>query len=40
MESAAGYAAVGNFGMKILVAAGGSGEGEAVNNYYKDADLN
>ena len=32
VESAAGYAAFSNFGMKILVAGGGSGAGVAVNN--------
>jgi len=32
VESAAGYAAFSNFGMKILVAGGGSGAGIAVNN--------
>jgi len=32
VESAAGYAAFSNFGMKILVAGGGSGVGIAVNN--------
>jgi lipid-binding SYLF domain-containing protein len=35
VESAAGYAAFSNFGMKILVAGGGSGEGIAVNNKTK-----
>jgi lipid-binding SYLF domain-containing protein len=35
IESAAGYAAFSNFGMKILVAGGGSGEGVAVNNKTK-----
>ncbi len=35
VESAAGYAAFSNFGMKILVAGGGSGEGIAVNNKSK-----
>jgi len=35
VESAAGYAAFSNFGMKILVAGGGSGEGIAVNNKNK-----
>jgi lipid-binding SYLF domain-containing protein len=35
VESAAGYAAFGNFGMKILVAGGGSGKGVAVNNKTK-----
>jgi lipid-binding SYLF domain-containing protein len=32
VESAAGYAAFSNFGMKILLAGGGSGKGIAVNN--------
>jgi lipid-binding SYLF domain-containing protein len=32
IEKAAGYAAFSNFGMKILVAGGGKGEGVAVNN--------
>lgn len=35
VESAAGYAAFSNFGMKILVAGGGSGTGIAVNNKTK-----
>lgn len=35
VASAAGYAAFSNFGMKILVAGGGSGEGIAVNNKTK-----
>jgi len=35
VESAAGYAAFSNFGMKILVAGGGSGKGIAVNNKTK-----
>lgn len=35
VESAAGYAAFSNFGMKILVAGGGSGKGLAVNNKTK-----
>jgi len=35
VESAAGYAAFTNFGMKILVAGGGSGKGVAVNNRTK-----
>ena len=35
MGSAAGYAAFSNFGMKILVAGGGSGKGIAVNNKTK-----
>lgn len=35
VTSAAGYAAFSNFGMKILVAGGGSGEGVAVNNKTK-----
>jgi lipid-binding SYLF domain-containing protein len=37
VESAAGYAAFSNFGMKILVAGGGSGKGVAVNNKTKAA---
>ena len=37
VESAAGYAAFSNFGMKILVAGGGSGKGIAVNNKTKAA---
>jgi lipid-binding SYLF domain-containing protein len=37
IESAAGYAAFSNFGMKILVAGGGSGKGLAVNNKTKAA---
>jgi lipid-binding SYLF domain-containing protein len=32
VESAAGYAAFSNFGMKILLAGGGTGKGIAVNN--------
>lgn len=32
IQSAAGYATFTNFGLKILVAGGGSGEGVAVNN--------
>jgi lipid-binding SYLF domain-containing protein len=32
VESAAGYAAFSNFGMKMFVAGGGSGKGLAVNN--------
>jgi lipid-binding SYLF domain-containing protein len=32
IQTAAGYAAFSNFGMKILVAGGGKGEGVAVNN--------
>jgi len=36
-ESAAGYAAFSNFGMKILVAGGGSGKGMAFNNKSKSA---
>jgi len=32
MKGAAGYAVFSNFGMKILVTGGGSGEGVAVNN--------
>jgi lipid-binding SYLF domain-containing protein len=35
VESAAGYAAFSNFGMKLLVAGGGSGAGMAVNNRTK-----
>ena len=35
IEKAAGYAVFSNFGMKILVAGGGSGEGIAVNNKTK-----
>lgn len=35
VESAAGYAAFSNFGMKILVAGSGSGKGMAVNNKTK-----
>ena len=35
VESAAGYAAFSNFGMKILFAGGGSGSGVAVNNQTK-----
>ena len=35
VQSAAGYAAFSNFGMKILIAGGGSGEGVAVNNKTK-----
>ena len=35
VESAAGYAAFSNFGMKILVAGGGSGKGVAVDNKTK-----
>lgn len=35
VEKAAGYAAFSNFGMKILVAGGGKGEGVAVNNKTK-----
>src|SRR4249919_2615049 len=35
VQSAAGYAAFSNFGMKILVAGGGSGKGIAVNNKTK-----
>ncbi|HSI54318.1 MAG: hypothetical protein ACAH21_02675 [Ramlibacter sp.] len=34
-ESAAGYAAFSNFGMKILVAGSGTGKGTAVNNKTK-----
>ena len=32
VESAAGYAAFSNFGMKLLVAGSGTGKGVAVNN--------
>lgn len=35
VESAAGYAAFSNFGMKILLAGSGTGEGIAVNNKTK-----
>jgi lipid-binding SYLF domain-containing protein len=35
VESAAGYAAFSNFGMKILVAGSGTGKGMAVNNKTK-----
>lgn len=35
IENAAGYAVFSNFGMKILVAGGGTGEGLAVNNKTK-----
>lgn len=35
VESAAGYAAFSNFGMKILLAGGGSGKGIAVDNRTK-----
>jgi len=35
VESAAGYAAFSNFGMKILVAGSGTGKGIAVNNETK-----
>jgi lipid-binding SYLF domain-containing protein len=35
VEAAAGYAAFSNFGMKILVAGGGSGKGIAVDNKTK-----
>ena len=35
VESAAGYAAFSNFGMKILLAGGGTGKGVAVNNKTK-----
>jgi lipid-binding SYLF domain-containing protein len=35
VESAAGYAAFSNFGMKILIAGGGKGKGVAVNNKTK-----
>ena len=37
VESAAGYAAFSNFGMKLLVAGSGSGKGLAVNNKTKVA---
>lgn len=37
VEKAAGYAVFSNFGMKILVAGGGSGEGIAVDNASKQA---
>jgi lipid-binding SYLF domain-containing protein len=37
VESAAGYAAFSNFGMKILVAGSGTGKGVAVNNKTKAA---
>jgi lipid-binding SYLF domain-containing protein len=37
VESGAGHAAFSNFGMKILVAGGGSGKGIAVNNKTKAA---
>lgn len=35
VESAAGYAVFSNFGLKILLAGGGKGEGVAVNNSTK-----
>ena len=35
VESAAGYAAFSNFGMKILIAGSGTGKGTAVNNKTK-----
>jgi lipid-binding SYLF domain-containing protein len=35
VESAAGYAAFSNFGMKIMIAGSGSGKGVAVNNKTK-----
>ena len=35
IQKSAGYAVFSNFGMKILVAGGGSGEGVAVNNKTK-----
>jgi hypothetical protein len=38
VESAVGYAAFSNFGMKIFVAGGGSGKGIAVNNKTKAGD--
>jgi lipid-binding SYLF domain-containing protein len=37
VESAAGYAAFSNFGMKLLVTGGGTGKGVAVNNKTKAA---
>jgi lipid-binding SYLF domain-containing protein len=37
VESAAGYAVFSNFGMKILVAGGGSGDGIAIDNKTKNA---
>lgn len=37
VESAAGYAAFSNFGMKLLVAGSGTGKGMAVNNKSKAA---
>ena len=37
MQSAAGYAAFSNFGLKILVAGSGTGKGMAVNNKSKAA---
>jgi lipid-binding SYLF domain-containing protein len=37
VDSAAGYAAFSNFGMKILVAGSGTGKGMAVNNKSKAA---
>ena len=37
VQSAAGYAAFSNFGLKILVAGSGSGKGMAVNNKSKSA---
>ncbi len=37
VEGAAGYAVFSNFGMKILVAGGGSGSGIAVDNKTKKA---
>jgi lipid-binding SYLF domain-containing protein len=37
VQNAAGYAVFSNFGMKILVAGGGSGEGVAVNNRTREA---
>lgn len=36
VEGAAGYAVFSNFGMKILVAGGGKGEGVAVNNQTRE----
>ena len=37
VQNAAGYAVFSNFGMKILVAGGGHGEGVAVNNRTGEA---
>lgn len=36
VENAAGYAVFSNFGMKILIAGGGTGEGLAVNNAKRE----